>query len=229
MGGRPAGVLAAVLPSLLLLAARGGGPASPYATHAGWEKGKLLAFSACIRAQGVPGFPRSPARRWLRPQRHDPDRHELAAVPGGREGLPVAGDRQRVRAPPGPSSASMPARRSPNPCASTACRTCRFRTHRARWSFRPPAPTRASRNSRRPVAVRLSQSLTRVTRRTPGLPRQDRCRCPPRPGPRTRPRPAEPPVPDAIAGQDRNGKLECRGGDGTPPQVIPAVAGPTDC
>ena len=57
MGGRQAGVLAAVLPSIVLLAACGGGPASPSATHAGWEKSKLLAFSSCIRAQGVPGFP----------------------------------------------------------------------------------------------------------------------------------------------------------------------------
>jgi len=57
MGVQQAGVLAAVLPGLVLLAACGGGPASPGGTHAGWEKGKLLAFSACIRAQGVPGFP----------------------------------------------------------------------------------------------------------------------------------------------------------------------------
>src|SRR5262245_7776775 len=77
-GARQAGVLAAVLSSLMMLAAWGGGPASPYVTHAGWEKSKLLAFSACIRAHGVPGFPRSPARRGLRPQRNELDRHELA-------------------------------------------------------------------------------------------------------------------------------------------------------
>jgi len=57
MGGRQAGVLAAVLSSLLLLAACGGGPASPSATDAGWEKSKLLAFSSCISAHGVPNFP----------------------------------------------------------------------------------------------------------------------------------------------------------------------------
>jgi hypothetical protein len=55
-GFRRGGVLAAVLSSLVLLAACGG-PAAPSATHAEWEKGKLLAFSACIRAHGVPDFP----------------------------------------------------------------------------------------------------------------------------------------------------------------------------
>lgn len=54
---RQAGVLAVGLSSLALLAACGGGPASPMTTHAGWEKSKLLAFSSCIRAHGVPNFP----------------------------------------------------------------------------------------------------------------------------------------------------------------------------
>jgi hypothetical protein len=56
-GAWQAGMLAAVLSGLALLAACGGAPAAPSATHAGWEKGKLLAFSSCIRAHGVPDFP----------------------------------------------------------------------------------------------------------------------------------------------------------------------------
>ena len=54
---RRAGVLAAVLSSLALLAACGGGPASPSATHSGSERSELLGFSSCIRAHGVPDFP----------------------------------------------------------------------------------------------------------------------------------------------------------------------------
>jgi hypothetical protein len=54
---RRAGLLAAVVSGLALLAACGGGPAAPSVTHAGWEKSKLLAFSSCIRAHGMPNFP----------------------------------------------------------------------------------------------------------------------------------------------------------------------------
>jgi hypothetical protein len=54
---RRAAALAAVLSGLAVLAACDGGPASPRTTHAEWEKSKLLAFSSCIRAHGVPNFP----------------------------------------------------------------------------------------------------------------------------------------------------------------------------
>jgi hypothetical protein len=56
-GAQQSGMLAAVVSSLALLAACGGGPAAPRTTHAEWEKSKLLAFSSCVRAHGVPGFP----------------------------------------------------------------------------------------------------------------------------------------------------------------------------
>jgi hypothetical protein len=56
-GVRRAGVLAARAARPGLLAACGGGLAAPSVTHAGWEKGKLLAFSSCIRTHGVPDFP----------------------------------------------------------------------------------------------------------------------------------------------------------------------------
>jgi hypothetical protein len=41
----------------VLVSACGGGPASPAAAHAGSQASHLLAFSACIRAHGIPGFP----------------------------------------------------------------------------------------------------------------------------------------------------------------------------
>jgi hypothetical protein len=59
-GGRRGrvGVLAATVAGIALLAAAcGGGSASSGGARTGSMQSKLLAFSSCIRAHGVPGFP----------------------------------------------------------------------------------------------------------------------------------------------------------------------------
>src|SRR5262245_39207944 len=168
MGARQAGVLAAVLPGLVLLAACGGGPASPGATHAGWEKSKPLAFSACIRAHGVPGFPLSPARRGLRPPRHELDRHELAppfqAAQKACRSLAIASGFEHT-----PGRAPQPCRPGDRRIPAQARRAGYAASGRAgpdglcgRWP-RPGPPAIPG----GPTALRLSQTLTRVTRRTP--------------------------------------------------------------
>jgi hypothetical protein len=55
---RRVGVLAATVAGIALLAAAcGGGSASSGGARTGSMQSKLLAFSSCIRAHGVPGFP----------------------------------------------------------------------------------------------------------------------------------------------------------------------------